>query len=31
VLQPPPTYQPDGHVIRGTIVWEKANTVTGTR
>jgi len=31
VLQPPPTYQPDGHVIRGTIVWEKAPGVTGTR
>jgi hypothetical protein len=31
VLQPPPTYQPDGHVIKGTIVWEKANGVTGTR
>jgi len=31
VLQPPPTYQPDGHVVKGTIVWEKANAATGTR
>jgi hypothetical protein len=31
LLQPPPTYQPDGHVIKGLITWEKANGVTGTR
>jgi hypothetical protein len=31
VLQPPPTFQPDGHIVKGTIVWEKAPGATGTR
>jgi ABC-type cobalt transport system substrate-binding protein len=31
LLQPPPTFTPDGHTTTGTITWEKATGVTGTR
>jgi len=31
VLQPPPTYTPDGHVLQGTITWERVGGDAGTR
>ena len=31
LLQPPPTFTPDGHTTTGTITWEKVAPVTGTR
>jgi hypothetical protein len=30
LLQPPPTYNPDGTVTQGTITWEKVAPATGT-
>jgi hypothetical protein len=30
VLQPPPTFSPDGHTLTGTITWEKMTTATAT-
>jgi Lipocalin-like domain len=31
VLQPPPTYSPDGHTLQGTITWERVTGEDGTR
>jgi Lipocalin-like domain len=31
LLQPPPTYTPDGHTLQGTITWEHVARHTGTR
>lgn len=31
LLQPPPTYTPDGHTLQGTITWERVGGGAGTR
>ena len=31
VLQPPPTYSADGHMLQGTITWERVGGSAGTR
>jgi hypothetical protein len=31
LLKPPPTFSPDGPTVQGTITWEQADIVSGTR
>jgi hypothetical protein len=31
LLKPPPTYNPDGTVIQGTITWERVGGASATR